>query len=131
MFTGVLHLKNIAGNRKTFVLSGLLFACIIFLYLIGVRAGSYQKRNNPVPKQKVWLHWDVLCLVYWHYCFTFNISASRYYIRQALLILEANNISTAFSCADLYPTGSRREFRKIFSDMSKQEFIIIIRELMK
>ena len=40
------------------------------------------------------------------------MSASRYDTRRALLIQEANNISTVLSCADLYPDSSRREFRK-------------------
>jgi hypothetical protein len=44
--------------------------------------------------------------------FTFNMSASRYDTRRALLIQEANSISTVLSCADLYPDSVRREFRK-------------------
>jgi hypothetical protein len=97
----------------TFVISGILFVCIIFFFLSGVWIGHYQKKNNPEAKAEGVgpLEGALLGLLALLLSFTFNMSASRYDARRALLILEANNISTVLSCSDLYPESNRREFR--------------------
>src|SRR4028119_1915385 len=98
----------------TTVISGVLFVCIIFFYLTGVGLASYQKKINPEAKAEGVgpLEGALLGLLALLLSFTFNMSASRYDTRRALLIQEANSISTVLSCADLYPDSSRREFRK-------------------
>ena len=98
----------------TAVISGVLFVCIIFFYLTGVWLANYQKKINPEAKAEGVgpLEGALLGLLALLLSFTFNMSASRYDTRRALLIQEANSISTVLSCADLYPDSSRREFRK-------------------
>lgn len=96
------------------VISAILYVCIIIFYLAGVSLGNYQKKNNPQAKAEGVgpLEGALLGLLALLLSFTFNMSASRYDTRRALLILEANNISTVLSCTALYPESTRNEFRK-------------------
>lgn len=95
-------------------ISGVIFICIILFYLTGVWVGRYQGENNPDAKAEGVGPFEgaLLGLLALLLSFTFNMSASRYDTRRALLVQEANNISTVLSCADLYPDSSRGEFRK-------------------
>ena len=96
------------------VISGIIFICIVLFYLTGVWVGRYQRKNNPDAKAEGVGPFEgaLLGLLALLLSFTFNMSASRYDARRALLIQEANSISTVLSCADLYPDSIRREFRK-------------------
>ncbi len=98
----------------TTAISGVLFICIIFFYLTGVSVGNYQKKINPDAKAEGVgpLEGALLGLLALLLSFTFSMSASRYDTRRALLIQEANNISTVLSCTALYPESTRNEFRK-------------------
>lgn len=95
-------------------ISGVIFICIILFYLTGVWVGRYQRKNNPDAKAEGVGPFEgaLLGLLALLLSFTFNMSASRYDTRRALIIQEANNISAVLSCADLYPDSNRREFRK-------------------
>src|SRR4051794_23581846 len=96
------------------VISGVIFICIVLFYLTGVWVGRYQRKNNPEAKAEGVGPFEgaLLGLLALLLSFTFNMSASRYDARRALLIQEANSISTVLACADLYPDSIRREFRK-------------------
>ena len=98
----------------TLAISGIIFICIIFFYLTGVWVSRLQKKNNPDAKAEGVGPFEgaLLGLLALLLSFTFNMSASRYDTRRALLIQESIYISTVLSCADLYPDSSRREFRK-------------------
>ena len=103
-------------NIPALIIAGILFAGIIIFHIFGFRVVNYQKKKNPGLSTSGFgpLEGALLGLLSLLLAFTFNKSASNYDTRKALLVQEANEISTALFRSDLYPDSIRNEFRNNF-----------------
>jgi hypothetical protein len=93
----------------------LLIGLTIF-YLLGTKLGDYQKKHHPEAKGEGIgpLEGSLLGLLALILSFTFSMAASRFDARRAVVIEEANHISTAILRSDMYPDSIRTSLRKDF-----------------
>lgn len=93
-----------------FIMTGMTFCGHLF-------ALARAKKNPDIVSEGIGsLEGALLGLVALMLAFTFSMSASRYDERRAIVVEEANAISTAVLRADLYPDSIREAFRNDFKE---------------
>lgn len=110
-------------NSFLFHIPALLISIILFTLMIVFNRAGFFVRQNEIKKYPDKLaeglgpvEGALLGLLALLLSFTFSLSASKSDNRRAIIVEEANDISTAISRCDLYPDSIRKELHLLFND---------------
>lgn len=92
-----------------------LFVVLIVVYVVGHRFRAYHLRRNPELKESdlTTINGMLLGLLGLMLAFSFSMANERFDLRRALVVEEANNISTVIQRTDVYSDSLRRAWRLI------------------
>ena len=105
-------------QTPTFIIAAILFVLIIIFNRAGFAVQKQQAKKNedntPIALGPV--EGALLGLLALLLSFTFSLSASKSDGRRAVIVEEANDISTAISRCDLYPDSIKNELKSLFTN---------------
>jgi hypothetical protein len=100
------------------LISAVLFILIILFNRVGffVQQQEAKKHKEKQPAGLGPIEGSLLGLLALLLSFTFSLSAAKNDSRRAVIVEEANDISTAISRCDLYPDSIRKELHLLFNN---------------